>query len=327
MSIYDKLGAKTASIKARVVEKPVERPIKTAPSAHWDATERMHLAEQKVSELEAELNKAINSAHSKIKLSDLLEIEGRRRKLTADEFKELKNNLEKHPLVTPITVRSVADGKYEIISGHNRVAVYRELGRSEIPAVVNDFDEIKSELGALFANLFHPSLPDVQKYAHFKRLKEVTGKSQRELAEESGADPSAIARFMSFERLPAEALALIYENPEKIGATAAAAFALISEKEYKQAAVIQAVKDIIAGDITQEVGVRQAKEAGDNVFVAAEPRRVVTPIKAGKFKYCKVLSTDQTIRIDFESKEERDLIEKTVMDIIKKRSIELSNKP
>ena len=321
MSIYDKLGAKTAGIKARQVEKPADRPLKTAPSAHWDATERMHQAEQKVTELQAELGKAMEGAQAKLKLSALIEVEGRRRKLTSEEYGELKSNLENHSLVTPITVRSVGEGKYEIISGHNRVAVYRELGREDILAVVQDFDDTDSELSALFANLLHPTLPDIQKFAAFKRLQELTGKNQKELAEASGITAMSITRLMSYDKLPSDALALINDNPDKIGGTAALQFATIAKDPSKVNIVFYAITEAITGHMTQAEAVVYAKNGGNTM--TQKPKAERREIQSGKKKYCTIIPTQQSLRIDFKTVEERVEMEQMIEVILKKRADDL----
>lgn len=328
MGIKEKLAAKSA---AAVTPRPDSVPVdlirrqKTAPGQLMSSLPFLAEKEEEIVVLKNRLAEFESSAASrKIQLSELHEVEGRRRKLSTSEYNELKNNLKNHPIITPITVRKHLAGGYEIISGHNRVAVYRELGRDEIPAVIQDLDDVKSELGALFANLFHPSLPDIQKFAHFKRLKELTGKSHKELAEESGADPASITRWFSFEKLPSDALNLIYANPEKIGATAAHAFAQICEDKSKEQAVIKAIESIIKGELSQELGVKQAKEFG--LVKSVSPKPVTENIKSGKFKYCKLVSTKETLRVDFETSAEREYIESTIRDLLKKRAQELSNK-
>ena len=64
MSIYDKLGAKTAGVKARTVERVADKSPRTAPAMFLDATQRMDAAEQKVEELEAKLRAAEAQAAS-----------------------------------------------------------------------------------------------------------------------------------------------------------------------------------------------------------------------------------------------------------------------
>lgn len=53
-------------------------------------------------------------------------------------LEQLKSSIERTGLQSPIIVRPTEDGNYEILSGHNRVKAFRELGRDTIPADVRD---------------------------------------------------------------------------------------------------------------------------------------------------------------------------------------------
>jgi ParB family chromosome partitioning protein len=244
----------------------------------------------------------------------LHEVEGRRRRLAPEQFDELRENLRNNPLVQAITVRTRPRGGYEIISGHNRVAVYRQLGRDRILAIVlDDATDYVTETSALYANLFQSDLSDYEKYLGFKRLILLTGKSQKEVATESGAAEKSVSRWLSFGNLPDEALALIEQAPDKIGGAAAMALAALS-KDGKAAAVVDAVKAIVEGKVSQEAGVRLAK-MGKPVQVAVARAEPVT-IRAGKAVYCKMVGTKQTLRLDFRSEEERLAVETAIKEVL-----------
>ena len=51
------------------------------------------------------------------------------------ENEELKESIKENGLLEPIIVRSFSAGTYEIISGHRRVEVCRELGIQTVPAI------------------------------------------------------------------------------------------------------------------------------------------------------------------------------------------------
>lgn len=328
MSIKDRLAGKSATIGMHPRTTPdatdlVPQRAKTAPGQLMASLPFLAEKEEeivKLDRLNAELREKLsvaeqNTTGKKIRLAELHEVAGRRRKLSSVEYGELKNNLAKHPLTTPVTVRKRQGGGYEIISGHNRVAIYKELGREEILAIIQDFDDSTSELSALFANLFHPTLPDVQKFRAFKRLQDITGKNQKLLAEESGADPQSISRLMSFDKLPEIALSMIEENPDKIGATAATAFAQLAN-QGKETAVVAAVKAIIEGTMTQESGVRIAKMGGQGKEKLSPPETV--SIRSGKQTYCKMMGTKKMIRLDFRTEDERIGMESAIKEFLEK---------
>lgn len=55
-----------------------------------------------------------------------------------DRLNQLVSSIERVGLMSPIIVRSVDNGKYEIICGHNRVNAMKELGRDTIRAEVRE---------------------------------------------------------------------------------------------------------------------------------------------------------------------------------------------
>ncbi len=138
-----------------------------------------------------------------VKLSDLISVPGRRRTLSADEYRSLLENLRHNDLVTPVTVRETdVAGKFEILSGDNRVAVYRELGRDSIEIVIKDFEGETAEKAAFFANLLQPNLPDYEKFIGFSKLLAEQGATQESVSRASGVKRPVIARIMGFGFLP-----------------------------------------------------------------------------------------------------------------------------
>jgi ParB family chromosome partitioning protein len=265
MSMKDRLAAKAANIgnTPRAIankEQAEARTPKTAPEQLMASLPFLAEKEHEIDELRGMLREAEQRApQAELPISELHEVEGRRRRLTAEQYAELRENLRNNRLVQAITVRKRAQGGYEIVSGHNRVAIYRELGRDRILAIVlDDADDFVVESSALYANLFQSDLSDYEKYLGFQRLLSLTGKSQKEVAADSGAAEQSVSRWLSFANLPQEALALIERAPHKIGGTAAMALAALT-KEGRAAAVVDAVRAIVGGALSQEAGVRIAK--------------------------------------------------------------------
>jgi ParB family chromosome partitioning protein len=161
-------------------------------------------------------NEALKSFEVSIDLID--EVPGRRRVLSPEEYASLLENLRVNVLATPITLRSMGNGRFEAISGHNRLSVFRDLGRLTISAFVRDFDDAQAEAGALYANLLQSSLPDFEKWQGFRRLIAVTGKTQAEVAKDAGIDRTLVTKlFAAFESLPPAVIAKIAQKPSGIG--------------------------------------------------------------------------------------------------------------
>lgn len=218
MNIADKLGAKTAGVKAREVEKPVDKSLKTAPAMFLEATQRMDAAELKAELLEAEVTLLKNK---KVRIADLQINPDRRRTLTPEDFRELRENLKHHPLTHPIVVRPTSGGKLEIVAGHNRVQAYIELGRDDIEADVMDIRDDQADEAAFYSNLFNSALADYEKFQGFKRIQARTGETQNQMAARTGVSEAKLSYLFSFEKLDPQVLAVIQATPHAIGAKAA----------------------------------------------------------------------------------------------------------
>jgi ParB family chromosome partitioning protein len=322
MSIYDKLGAKTAGIKARTIEKSAEKSPRTAPGMFLSATQRMDEAEARVEELEARLREAEAIGGREIALEEIHEAPGRRRKLTERQYTELKENLRNNPLVTPVSLRKRAAGGFEIVSGNNRVAAYRELGRSHILAVVLDSDENQAEINAFYANLLQSDLTDFEKFLGFRRILEKhPEQTHSQVAEGAGVSRSFVSQLMAFEDLPGEVLDILAERPDVIGANAAQDFAALAKKGRSEQ-VVKAVRRIAAGEIDQGKAVREAATDPASRVNLAKPEPV--RIRLGRSTYCDMRRANNVLRLQFQSPEETAAVQELIEQMLQRRVKDLA---
>lgn len=277
------------------------RPI-TAPGATAfmqptiDAlNDRAKVAEAKAVALERRLEQQ----PTEIALDSLIEISARKRRLSEQQFEELKSNLAINPLVHPVAVRRRADGLFEIVSGHNRVAAYRALGRQSIAVVVVDIEEAKVDRSAFYANLMQPSLPDYEKFLGFKRERDQTGASQKALAREAGVSEAVVSMLFAFEHLPATALKALEGRPDVLGMSGASELARLV-REGREVAVSEAVLLLVSGRLTQKEAIafasrRAAPEKGAGA--GASPIK----IRSGRTEFCQYVARGSTLRIDFKN--------------------------
>lgn len=301
MGIGDRLLAKTANIGSKPSETAQARPVntepRTSPGRLMDAQHRINTAQARIKELESQLEER---AALEVPLDALVEVNGRRRKLTAEQFQELKSNLAQHALATPILVRGLSEGRYEIVAGHNRVAAYRELGRTTIRANVASIEEGEIEFAAFFSNLLSPSLTDFEKYWNFKRLQELSGLSRSEISESAGLSKSHVTRIFSFDALPEAAKIALAERPERLGSNAAQKLAALTEAG-KSEKVIEAVRRLIDDEnFTQDRA----------VALAAEKPKVAAPsatvVRSGRRKVCEISTRNGVVGVRFFEKDATD---------------------
>lgn len=264
-----KIFGKTEGIKPRErTESPAAR-FKTSPGMFLDSQHRAVKAEAEIAILR----------DRRVKLADLTIVPGRQRQLTAEEFGELKANLAAFPLINPVTIRALPAGGYELISGHNRVQAFAELGRTEIDANVIDLAEDQVLPAAFYSNLLSPSLPDYEKYLGFKQLQQATGKSQSELARESGMSKSLLSLLFSFDDLSEATHALLSRQPHLLSATTASKVRSLPFAD-------QAIEKLAAGEITQQQAVAVALRSEVQAEAPAKAKPIV--IKQGQRRFAEI---------------------------------------
>ena len=87
------------------------------------------------------------------------------------EQTELLESIKSNGLLEPIIVRSFSAGTYEIISGHRRVNVCKELGIQTVPAIVKELNKDEAVIAMVDANLQREHLlPSEKAFAYKMKL-------------------------------------------------------------------------------------------------------------------------------------------------------------
>lgn len=159
------------------------------------------------------------------------------------ENEELKESVKENGLLQPIIVRSFSAGTYEIISGHRRVEVCKELGIQTIPAIVRDMTKDEAIIAMVDSNLQREHLlPSEKAFAYKMKLeaikhqgkatsRQVVGKleSADKISEsESGRQ---VQRYIRLTHLIPELLKLVDE--ERIAFTPAVELSYLPDNEQK----------------------------------------------------------------------------------------------
>lgn len=97
-----------------------------------------------------------------------------RRSMDPQALQELAESIALRGLLQPIMVRPREGGGYEIIYGERRWRAHKMMGRSTIPALIRNTDDLSSRVDALIENLQRENLNPVDEvYAILDHLMEV----------------------------------------------------------------------------------------------------------------------------------------------------------
>lgn len=95
------------------------------------------------------------------------------------ELKELKDSILRIGLQNVVIVRSVKDGLYEILSGHNRVRAFKELNFTTIPCKVIDVDDDTAEMILIDTNIVQRDNITVMERARAYKIKDEIKKRKK----------------------------------------------------------------------------------------------------------------------------------------------------
>ena len=123
----------------------------------------------------------------KIKISNIDEsVYTVREKLDSEFLNELKASLKEDGQWDPILVRPGNNGKYELISGHNRVQAAKEIGWTEIEANVKDLNDVDATFLSLKTNLVRQDMTAREQGKVLHEITQTFNISGRELAKRIG---------------------------------------------------------------------------------------------------------------------------------------------
>jgi ParB family chromosome partitioning protein len=120
-----------------------------------------------------------------------------------ETLKELAESIKEIGLIQPITLRKIADDKYQIIAGERRLRAAQMAGLQSIPAYIRKAkDEGMLEM-ALVENIQREDLDAIEIALSYQRLLEELDFTQEELSARIGKKRSTIANYLRLLKLPA----------------------------------------------------------------------------------------------------------------------------
>jgi ParB family transcriptional regulator, chromosome partitioning protein len=240
-------------------------------------------------------------------IDQLVGVSERMRKLKPAEFEDLKANLATNNLVHPIIVRTLENGLYEIVAGHNRVEAYKELGKSHIEADIKDIPDDDVFEAAFYSNFFTSDLSDFEKYEGFKIIQSKTNESQKSIAERVGVTPAQVSYLFSFDKLPKNAIELIKKKPYCLGATQASKIAKGDEDK-----IVQGLNMLLAGELSTEAQLVSFVLKKERIKEKAD----TTIIKAGLKTFAEITSRSDVIAIKIKDINQVEKIKKMIENLL-----------
>lgn len=118
-------------------------------------------------------------------------------------LEELASSISLMGLIQPVTLRPIAGGKYQIISGERRWRASKMAGLKEIPAYIRKTDDSGMLEMAIVENIQRENLDAIEIAISFQRLIDECKLTQEEMAVRVGKKRASVANYLRLLKLPA----------------------------------------------------------------------------------------------------------------------------
>ncbi|MCS5587944.1 MAG: ParB/RepB/Spo0J family partition protein [Porticoccaceae bacterium] len=124
-----------------------------------------------------------------------------RRDFNSESLQELADSIANQGLIQPIVVRSVGQGRYEIIAGERRWRAAQLAAVDCIPAIVRDLSDQGSIAVALIENIQREDLNPIEESQALIRLQNEFDLTQQQVAQAVGKSRTAVTNLMRLASL------------------------------------------------------------------------------------------------------------------------------
>jgi ParB family chromosome partitioning protein len=127
-----------------------------------------------------------------------------RKEFDSQALEELAQSIRQQGVITPITVRRMPDGSYQLIAGERRLKASRMAGLKEVPAYIRTATDNQMMEMALVENIQRSELSAMEVALAYRSLIEECRLTHEELSEKVGKDRSTITNYLRLLTLPSE---------------------------------------------------------------------------------------------------------------------------
>lgn len=140
-----------------------------------------------------------------------------RSKFDEEGLNELASSIKELGIIQPITVRKLAEGKFQLITGERRYRASIIAGLKKMPAYFRTADDQAMLELALVENIQREDLDSIEIAISYQRLIEECQLTQENLSDRVGRKRSTISNYLRLLKLPAEIQLGIREKKLSMG--------------------------------------------------------------------------------------------------------------
>ncbi len=127
-----------------------------------------------------------------------------RREFDEAALQELANSIREIGIIQPITLRQIADNRFQIIAGERRWRASQKAGLKSIPAYIRTINDENVMEMALVENIQREDLNAIEIALAYQHLMEAGGMTQEKVSERVGKSRTAVTNYLRLLKLPAQ---------------------------------------------------------------------------------------------------------------------------
>jgi len=181
-----------------------------------------------------------------------------------EQLAELALSIKEIGLLQPPVVRSIGNGKYQLIMGERRYRASKLAGLKSIPVIIRQTPDDQLLREALVENIHRSQLNPLEEGAAYQQLLNDFGYTHDELADRLGKSRPAITNTMRLLNLPASVQRRVAAGVLSAG-HARALLSLTDEKEIEALANRIVAEGLTVRAVEEIVSTGAAKLKGGNV--------------------------------------------------------------
>ena len=155
-----------------------------------------------------------------------------------DRLDELTESIREHGVLSPLIVRYLSDGYFQIIAGERRWRAARAAGLSEVPARVVVADDKKTLELAMVENLQREDLNPIEEARGYRALMEEFSMTQEQVSQRVSKSRPSVANSLRLLSLPAKLLELVGRGELSAGSARALLALSNSDKMISAAQIV-----------------------------------------------------------------------------------------
>lgn len=140
-----------------------------------------------------------------------------RRDMNQEALEELAESIKAQGVMQPIVVRSIGEGRYEIIAGERRWRATQLAGLDKIPAVIREVPDEAAIAMSLIENIQRENLNPIEEAVALKRLQDEFELTHQEVAQAVGKSRATVTNLLRLIALTDEVKTLLEHGDLEMG--------------------------------------------------------------------------------------------------------------